>query len=251
MDKPALSFGLLMQPDVMSEVASSRRFRGTGLLARFLFAMPESNVGKRDVRANVPIPEHVKQTYEAGVFRLMEGAGGPVEAPKVLTLSDDAREAWLLLSQEIENSQGEGSLFDSITDWTSKLPGAVTRIAALIELAESGTQATQVSHSAMARAVRLAWLLVPHAQAAFGLLGTDATDADAIAIVKWFRANDIAAFTRRDAQKAQEGRFRSVERLQKALDRLEHQDVLRSYKRHNKGAPPTAMFQINPKALSR
>lgn len=250
-DKPALSFGLLMQPDVMSEVASSRRFRGSGLLARFLYAIPESNVGKRDVRANVPIPEHVKQTYEAGIFRLLEGAGGAVEAPKVLTLSDEAKEAWLLFSQEIEHSQGEGSLFDSITDWTCKLPGAVARIAALIELAESGTQATQVSHSAMARAVRLAWLLVPHAQAAFGLLGTDGTDADAIAIVKWFRANDLAVFTRRDAQKAQEGRFRSVERLQKALDRLEHQDVLRSYKRHNKGAPPTAMFQINPKALSR
>ena len=50
--------------------------------------------------------------------------------------------------------------------------------------------------------------------------------------------------------RAQEGRFRSVDRLQKALDRLEHQDVVRSFKRHNKGAPPSTCYQVNPKALS-
>jgi putative DNA primase/helicase len=92
--------------------------------------------------------------------------------------------------------------------------------------------------------------LIPHAQAAFGLLGTDATDTDAAAILKWIRAGELTGFTRREAQKAQEGRFRSVDRLQKALERLEHQDVVREFKRHNKGAPPTTAYAVNPKALS-
>ena len=82
------------------------------------------------------------------------------------------------------------------------------------------------------------------------VLGTDGADADAGAIVKWIRAGDKSEFTRREAQKAQEGRFRSVERLQKALERLGHQDVLREFKRHNKGAPPTTAYRVNPKVLS-
>jgi putative DNA primase/helicase len=71
-----------------------------------------------------------------------------------------------------------------------------------------------------------------------------------VAVLKWAQANDLTEFTRREAQKAQEGRFRSLERLQKALERLETMDVLRGYKRHNKGAPPTMAFRVNPKVLS-
>lgn len=249
-DKPALSFGLLIQPDVMSEVAGSSRFRGSGLLARFLYAMPASNVGKRDVRRHAPIPDDVAEEYKRYLFSLLEGVPGPVEAPKVLTLSEAAREVWLDLAEEIEREQGEGGRYESISDWTSKLPGAVARIAALLQLAHTGLEAVDVGHAAMDRALCLGRLLIPHAQAAFGMLGTDAVDSDAVAILKWVRANELSEFTRRECQKAQEGRFRSVERLQKALARLDHQDVVREFKRHNKGAPPTTAYKVNPKVLS-
>lgn len=126
----------------------------------------------------------------------------------------------------------------------------MARVAALLELAEMGLQAEEVSWSAMDRAVRLARLLIQHAQAAFGQLGTDAADVDAGAIVKWIRVGELTEFTRREAQKAQEGRFRSVDRLQKALERLENQDVVREFKRHNRGAPPTTAYKVNPKVLS-
>lgn len=249
-DKPALSFGLMLQPGVMAEVASSRRFRDSGLLARFLYAMPDSNVGQRDVRLNIPVPPAIKERYEAGLFKLLENLDPQATAPIVLTMTDPSREAWLVLADEIEHQQGDGGKYESISDWTSKLPGAVARIACLIELAEVGVLAFEVSSCAMDRAVRLARLLIPHAQAAFGLLGTDATDIDAVAVLKWIQANDLPDFTRRAAQKAQEGRFRSIERLNKALERLEHQDVLREFKRHNKGAPPTTAYRVNPKVLS-
>jgi len=249
-DKPALSFGLLLQLGVLTEAGNNRRFRDTGLLARFLYFMPTSNVGQRDVRLNTPVPQAIKDEYERRLIQFMDGLMDAADAPKVLTLTDAARECWLDLAEEIERQQGDGGKYESISDWTSKLPGAAVRIATLLELAEVGVQAEEVSQSAMERAVRLARLLIPHAQAAFGLLGTDATDSDAAAIVKWLRAGELASFTRREAQKAQEGRFRSVDRLQKALDRLEHQDVLRAFKRYNKGAPPTTAYRVNPKALS-
>ena len=249
-DQPALSFGLLLQPGVLADVAGSRRFRDTGLLARFLFAMPLSNVGRRDVRRHVPIPANVRDEYERCIHHLLEGVPGPVAAPHVLTLDDAAREAWLDMAQAIEDEQGEGGRYESISDWTSKLPGAVARIAGLLELATNGLQARVVTHACMDDAIGLARLLIPHAQAAFALLGTDAVDVDAAAILRWVQAHGLPQFTRREAQKAQEGRFRSIERLQKALDRLEHQDVVRESKRHNKGARPTTLYTVNPKALS-
>lgn len=250
LDKPALSFGLLLQPGVLSEAAASTRFRASGLLARFLYYMPQSNVGTRDVRQHLPIPQEVRAAYETNLFRLLEGATDPVTEPVVLPLTDAARECWYQMAEGVERNQGEGGRYESISDWTSKLPGAAARLACLFELAEVGQQAINVSLRSMERAVRLARLLIPHAQAAFGLLGTDATDVDAAAIVRWAQAGERYEFTRRECQKAMEGRFRNVERLQKALQRLEHQDVLREFKRHNPGAPATTAYRVNPKALS-
>ena len=55
-DRPALTFGLALQPGVLADVASSPRYRDSGLLARFLLAKPQSNVGSRDVRRRWAIP---------------------------------------------------------------------------------------------------------------------------------------------------------------------------------------------------
>lgn len=249
-DKPALSFGLALQPGVLSEVAASRRFRDSGLLARFLFAMPASNVGKRDVRRRVAVPHQVRDDYEAALFRLLEDVPTVPGKPRVLPMTEPALDLWADFAQEIEDNQGEGGRLESISDWTSKLPGAVARIAALMELAEVGCHAEDVSELACSRAVALGRLLIPHAQAAFGLLGTDGADADAGAIVKWIRGNELQEFSRRECQKAMEGRFRTLERLTKALQRLQHQDVLRHHTIRNKGARPTEMCVVNPKLLS-
>ena len=249
-DRPALSFGLALQPGVLGDVAGSPRFRASGLLARFLYAMPASNVGKRNVRRRVPIPDAVREDYDTCLSALLETVPGHPGKPRVLTMTDPALELWLDFSQEIEDHQGEGGRYEAIADWTSKLPGAVARVAALLELGEVGAGAEEVSQVAMERALDLGRLLIPHAQAAFGLLGTDAVDADADAVLKWVRANELQEFSRPQCQKALEGRFRNVDRLIKALQRLEQHHVMRGFNRTNKGARPTPMYRVNPKAHS-
>ncbi|MDD2535958.1 MAG: YfjI family protein [Macromonas bipunctata] len=250
-DKPAVSFGLLLQPDVWSEVASSRGFRSSGLLARFLFAVPESLVGKRDVRKRHHIPPELKDAYEKRLFQLLEARmNTKTEAPTVLEFSDSAREMWLDFAQAIEDGQGAGRQFDGITDWTGKLPGAVARIAALMELADVGLQAETVHEVSMQKAIELAWLLVEHARAAFGLLGADEQDGDAAAVLRWIKAQGEPEFSQRDAQKAMEGRFRNVKRLVEAMERLETSHVVRRYMQRNKGARPSIRYAVNPACLS-
>ena len=246
-DKPALTFGLALQPGVLADVASSRRFRDSGLLARFLYAMPESTVGKRDVRQRLTISRMILNEYESRIFGLLEGRELTASAPRAIGMTDDARECWLDLAEEIEQKQGERGELESICDWSSKLPGAAARVAALIELADSGVNAPHVSLKSTESAVRLCRLLIPHARAAFGLLGADAVDADASAIVKWARETRMLSFSRRECQRAMEGRFRSVARLEKAIERLVLGDAARIEKLANKGAPPTTMIRMNPK----
>ncbi|MFM2118966.1 MAG: hypothetical protein RL722_434 [Pseudomonadota bacterium] len=250
LDRPALSMGLMVQPGILNDVASSRRFRDSGLLARFLYVIPVSNVGQRDVRARVSIPPEVREEYERRMLALLEGEPAPVKAPRVLPLSEAAREVWLDLAEEIERQQGAGGALESISDWTSKLPGTVARIACLFELAEVGLQAEEVSQVSIERAVALARLLIVHAQAAFAMLGTDGADADAAQVLKWVQAHGLAEFSRREAQKAMEGRFRNVDRLAKALQRLEAMEVVREFKRINKGTGPSVAYRVNPRCLS-
>lgn len=249
LEHPALSFGLALQPGILADVASGRRFRDSGLLARFLYCMPVSNVGKRDVRRHVSIPKEVRLAYEAGLFELLDKRPRVSGDPKLLPFSDPARECWLCFGEEIEHQQGEGGKYESISDWTSKLPGAAARMAGLIELAEIGSGADTISEDAAARAVALARALIPHAQEAFGLLGTDAADGDALAMLKWIRAEGGALFKRSTCQKAMEGRFRSVSRLTAAAARLVQRDVLKEDKRGNPGAPPSVWYRVNPKVF--
>lgn len=76
----------------------------------------------------------MRDDYEAALFRLLEDVPAVPGKPRVLPMTDPALELWVSFAQDIEDHQGEGGRYESISDWTSKLPGAVARIAALLEL---------------------------------------------------------------------------------------------------------------------
>lgn len=48
-EHPALTLGLAVQPDVLRDIARMPGFRGRGLLARILYALPTSTVGRRKI----------------------------------------------------------------------------------------------------------------------------------------------------------------------------------------------------------
>lgn len=246
-DRPALAFGMAIQPGVLEDVASNRRFRDSGLLARFLFAMPASNIGTRDVRQTYAVPAKVSGAYEYRLHELLKGSGQQARKPAVLSMSENAKEAWLCFADEIERQMAKGGTLEAIADWAGKLPGAAARIACLFEIAERGTDAQKVGADMMTKAVDMCRLLIPHAQAAFGMIGADAIDNDARAIVSWAQEGRHLTFSKRTCQKAMEGRFRSVAKLDKALERLQQSDALRLDQTPNKGARASTLIRMNPK----
>ena len=108
---PALTVGLATQPDVLRSLRDQPRFRGRGLLGRFLYALPRNTVGLRDV--NPPaVPPPVAAGYEQRILELLamtpstDTAGTPRE--RLLQLTDGARAAFLGFAAELEPQLGAG-----------------------------------------------------------------------------------------------------------------------------------------------
>lgn len=64
-DAPALTMGLAVQPSVLDDIAKAPGLDGRGLLARFLYALPKSLVGYRELeptRSRTPWPRPTRRT---------------------------------------------------------------------------------------------------------------------------------------------------------------------------------------------
>jgi len=247
LERPALTFGLAIQPLILQSVANNKQFHDSGLLARFLFCIPRNTVGHRDVRARIPIPTDVSITWRNKVYALLENAEKPPTDPIILPFTPDARECWLDFAQKVENELiGTGKL-GQMTEWGAKLAGQCARIAGLIELISSGRETEEVTLDSVERAVRLCGLLVQHAKAAFRLLGADKIETDALHLMSWIKATERHEFDRSFAQKALEGKFRTVNQLKQAAERLNEWNVLSpELQRKNKGARHTPYYRVNP-----
>jgi len=250
LDRPALSMGLIVQPESFAELAAGRRLRATGVLARYLYAIPKSNIGTRDVRSRIPVPRWAAEAYHEAVVSLLDGYEERGRDPRVLPFRPDALEPWLEFAEAVEKNQGEGGRFEAICDWTSKLPGHAARLAAIFQLADTGLGSEAVGLAAVERALSLCRLLTPHAEAAFAMLGSDDTDADALAVLRWIKAGERMEFSRRDAQRAMHGRFSKVDRLEHALTILRDNYLISGEKKAATGGRASAFYLVNPKLYS-
>lgn len=250
LDRPTLSMGLIVQPESFSELAAGKRLRATGVLARYLYAVPKSNIGTRDVRNRVPVPRSISEEYHQSVMVLLDGYEVRGNDPYILVFAADALEPWLAFAENVEKHQGEGGRFEAISDWTSKLPGHAARLAAIFQLADTGLQAREVGRESVERALDLCRLLTVHAEAAFAMLGSDDTDADALAVLRWIKTGERREFTRRDAQRAMQSRFSKVERLEQALAILRDNYIISGEKRASTGGRASAFYLVNPKLYS-
>ncbi|MDV6345189.1 YfjI family protein [Nitrosomonas sp. Is37] len=247
MEKPALTFCLMLQPGILQNAASDQRFHDSGLLARFLFTIPQNTVGRCDVRKRNPIPDDIKRVWHDKLLDLLVDAEKPTPAPRMLAFTHKGRELWLDFAQQVEDELGENGKLHHMAEWGAKLPGNCARIVGLMQLIKTGRNSDRVDVDAVGRAVTLCELLIEHAKAAFQLLGADQIEADALHVMKWIQANRFIEFNRSQAQKALEGRFRTVDKLRVAAERLSEWNVLSpEMQRRNKGARPTPYYRVNP-----
>ena len=254
LQKPALTFGLAVQPDIIADLSQGHkaRFRSNGTLARFLYCIPKSTIGNRNVRQRIIIPESTKTKYCQGISSLLNIE--PVfdeqghERARILMLSPDALQQWETFSQWIESNLGENGEFYNFQDWASKLAGAALRIAGLFHVIEYGVSTPMISLQTMERSLDLCELLTGHARAAFDLMGEDFANIDAKHVYEWIVNRNLPAFRQNEAYR-ENRRFRSIERLQKALKVLASRHIISEATKKETGGRPSIWHDVNPDVL--
>lgn len=91
-----------------------------------------------------------------------------------------------------------------------------------------------------------------HALAAFALMGAGREEDDALAVLRWIEVNRLDGFTRRECQRAMQGRFRTSDRLTGALKLLQEWACISAeIKRPSEDGAgrgrPSAIHLVNPK----
>jgi putative DNA primase/helicase len=256
MNNPALTFGITVQPAVISDLSSKDKkiFRGKGLLARFLYVMPKNTVGYRDVTQNNPIPDSVKMRYESGIYKLLDiqlGCEGiDFETPKIITLSSEAFGLWIEFRKNVEVNLRDGGELDAIGDWGGKFHGTALRIAGLMHVAEYGANNLIINRETMERSLLLCELLIEHTLAAFCHMSDDKATLDAKYILRWILRDERICFTRNECHKSSTGRFKDVTQVKDALKILTDRHIISVPDNKPKGrGRPSIVFYVNPKIL--
>lgn len=118
--------------------------RGTGFLARFLIAWPESTQGTRTFRESPASWPQLEQFNQRIAVILEQDA--PIEesgalAPTMLTLTPDAKAAWIAFHDAIEGELRTGGELCDVRDVASKSADNAARLAALFHVFEQGAGA--------------------------------------------------------------------------------------------------------------
>jgi replicative DNA helicase len=255
-ERPCLTIGLTVQPEVLQGLAGRPGFRGRGLLARFLYSLPESLVGRRQPGAP-PVPEAVADRYSLELQALAASLATPAtDDPTVLVLDHQAAELLLAFERDLEpRMAADSGDLAHLAGWAAKLVGATCRLAGLLHLASHLRTgwAQSVNSDTFAAAIRLADYLIEHAQAVFDLMGGDPRLDDARWLLDWISRANRMQFSRRDAHvAAPRSRFPKATDLEPALRLLEEHGYLRrvdaepSRDSQGRGRPASPRFLVNP-----
>ncbi|WP_345427330.1 YfjI family protein, partial [Pseudonocardia xishanensis] len=249
---PALTLLLTVQPAVLAAVAGNGAFRGRGLTARFLYALPPDNVGHRRIGAP-PVPPEISAAWDKHVRALVVEFAGWTD-PAQLRLDDDAAEYLLDLERTIEPRLARDGDLAGIREWAGKSVGAVLRIAALLHVAGVDSAFRRpISRDTLASAAVIGEYFTDHAQAAFDLLGDDGV-SDAEYVLALLARKKLPEFSIRQLLSAlPRGKFGSSEEVRAAVSVLEeHGWVIEQPvpPRTGAGRPPSPKFRTHPAVLS-
>ncbi|MDP1527505.1 MAG: DUF3987 domain-containing protein [Rhodocyclaceae bacterium] len=228
-----LTMGLMVQEITLREYFSKSGglARGTGFLARFLVAWPESTQGQRpftEPPANWP---HLAAFHRRIAAILNQPA--PIDedgalTPAMLSLAPDAKAAWVAYHDAIESELASGGELYDVRDVASKSADNAARLAALFQQFEHGMGGA-IGLDSFERASRITAWHLSEARRFFGELALPAELADAARLDSWLiehcKRERTHLVPTREAQRL--GPIRDKEKLATALRELEELDRVR------------------------
>ncbi len=228
---PLLTIGLSPQPEVLRGLANKTGFRSRGLLARFLYLLPPSPLGYRELKTT-PIPEKISNDYFSGIYAMLqwEQSNDKKKKHHILELSEGAYLEWHEFQKAIEIKMRPGNEMELYTDLAGKAPGAAARLSGVlhgIKHAHGSPWEAVITQETMQEALEIISVCLQHSLAAMGIMGTDPTITSAKKVWHWIERNKMTHFTLREAFNALRGTFSRVPELRKIFEILEERGYLR------------------------
>jgi hypothetical protein len=248
---PLIAMALTVQPVVIQGLAAKDGFRGLGLLARFLYALPRSLMGVRVVDAP-EVPADVERDYHLALYNLLRMPERS-EPDRSLTMSRAADQARRKHATDIEPRLGPDGDLAPMGDWAGKLTGAVCRLAGVLHLADHALDLDrlpiEIPGPTFERAAVLGDYFLEHARAAFQVMGADEETALAKRLWAWVRRGERTEFSARDAAKALHV---TAERGTLALDKLVGRHLIRvAPPMPVSNGRPSLRYQVHPMTAVR
>lgn len=258
--KATLSIGLMVQPSVLEEFRSTPEFRGEGLVARFVYAWPQSRVGVRDVHSE-GVAQTVVDEYGRNIRHLLDlpfgsDSNGAVAA-HVMQLEPEALALLEGFMEDIEPRLGPSGDLHHVRDWAGKLRGTVVRFAVILTIAERVGQnepwREPIPASSMEGALKIVRdFVIPHGLKALSVMGANPEVNMAQGILAAIQRHGwTEEFTRRDVFNQVRSRATKVEDLNAALDLLVELGWLVNLGTKKTGGRPGGPFYVaHPKVLT-
>ena len=255
---PALTILLAIQPNVLSGLMHNSKFRGRGLTARFLYSIPNSNVGRRRYRT-APIPKEAEEQYYYLIGNLLNEEYNPIIGnPEIITLSDEADKILERFATQLEYNMKSEYL--DCEDWAGKLCGAIVRISGILCRAErcehyrfaEDSRSLVVDGTIMQNALKLGKYYADHARAAYSLMGADPVIQQCQYVLGAIRNARQSDLTKRDIMRLCRA-IKKADELQPVLDRLCEYGYLAPISgevRSGIGRPASPQYLVNPAVFS-
>lgn len=221
---PTLTIGLTVQPDVIRSLADTPQFAGRGLTARFMFAVPPSKVGYRNLLDIPTSSPDIATDYDARLLGLLRHERSET-APLTTEIDDDACAEFLGWRQGLEERRRPEADLEHLAEWTTKLESSVVRVAGLLALA-GGHETVELATMRSGLAIGNYWLA--HAKIVHDLWGTDPVVAQARRVLKWAATRELVEFSVRDLHQAlRRSDYTTVEETRPPLNLLTERGWIR------------------------
>jgi len=245
------SMGITAQPDVLQSIGRDRMVRGRGMVDRFLFLIPQDPRGGRTYRNQPKLSLKIASQW-AGIIRHILAIEMQDTIPSV-DIEAVAAEAWLDFAQDIEDRQKPGGELRGMAGFSSKLAGAVGRIALAYHFAQGRDTSSRIDAATMLQAIGTGIAMIDHARAAMQMMGEDEATARARLVLDCLARNKAETVKPRDIARNHWGGCKDVEEARAALSILCRHDYCRttvSERQSDTGAIPKDAYDVNPCVMS-
>ena len=254
--RPYMSVCLAAQPYVFDGMMSNSAFRGSGLLARFVYCFPKDLTGKRNYDSE-PVPKSVSEGYKRLIYALLEKKFAlPISGASEKIIALDGVSYGLFVS--FCNDYLEKELLGDLTfcaDWGGKMHGLLLRIIGLLHgvkcaVENKNPEDVRVSQETFTDAVAIALYYRDQTVHAYGLGDFDAGTIQAERIIAKIKSRRITNIRQNELYRICRCKlFRNSAEFDEAVNMLEDYGYIRreSIRGANNNPKTAVVVHVNPK----